>query len=104
VRSVFLIKHPALNPVLIKNIAQLMARRVTEGKLTIETVNGLIFAQVLLGNDVPEAFKNVVTPAILHDLVYEQYQLGMRFGGSDYKKHFEMAAKLAELADVIHGQ
>lgn len=35
---------------------------------------------------------------MLHDLVYEQYQIGKRFQ-SGFDRHFQSAAKLAELAD-----
>lgn len=99
-RSVFLLKHPALNRDLVARVSEVLVRRLNSSKLTIETANALIFAGVLLEQKIPDALRHIVTPAVLHDLVYEQFQLGMRFE-KDYKKHFECAAKLAEIADFV---
>jgi hypothetical protein len=54
----------------------------------------------MLDGEVPPAFRKFMTGAVLHDLTDQHYQLGMQFSG-EWKKHFEMAARLAELVDIV---
>lgn len=77
-----------------------LGRRIADEDVEFWEVEAVIFLSVTLHGHIPASFRKFVTGGVLHDLVEQHYRLGFQFAG-EWKKHFEMAAKLAELVDVV---
>jgi tetratricopeptide (TPR) repeat protein len=85
---------------LLERASDVLGGLLTKGDVSLSAIDAVIFLSVMLEGYIPPNFRKIVTGSVLHDLVDQQYQLGMKFD-EGWRRNFELAAKPAELVDLV---